>query len=93
MLPESKPEPVAACVLLVEDAVALRVWIAEELRDTGFTVIEAKNADEANAIVDSGGGVRLVLDVDDRIFGQQAHAGSRECLDVGECRSPEDKAH
>jgi two-component system, response regulator PdtaR len=61
MLPESKPEPVAACVLLVEDEVMLRVWIAEELRDAGFTVIEATNADEASAIIVSGTPVDIIF--------------------------------
>jgi two-component system, response regulator PdtaR len=61
MLPESEPKPVAARVLLVEDEVTLRLWIAEELRDAGFTVIEAKNADEASAIIASGSPVDLIF--------------------------------
>jgi CheY-like chemotaxis protein len=61
MLPDLKAEPAAARVLLVEDEVMLRVWIAEELRDAGFTVIEAKSADEASAIIASGTPVDLIF--------------------------------
>ena len=34
-------------ILLVEDEVLVRMVIAEELRDAGYTVIEANSADEA----------------------------------------------
>lgn len=61
MLPEPISEPVAARVLLVEDDVTLRLWIAEELRDAGFTVIEAKNADEASTLFASGSLVDLIF--------------------------------
>jgi CheY-like chemotaxis protein len=38
-------------VLLVEDEVLLRMPIAQYLRDCGYKVIEAVNADEAMAVL------------------------------------------
>ena len=38
-------------VLLVEDEVLIRMPIAEYLRDCGYKVIEAVNADEAMAVL------------------------------------------
>ena len=38
---------VAATVLVVEDEPLIRWTIAEDLRDAGFTVVEAANADDA----------------------------------------------
>lgn len=35
------------CVLVVEDEILIRMMLSEELRDAGFHVIEAANADEA----------------------------------------------
>jgi DNA-binding NtrC family response regulator len=43
----------SASVLLVEDEVLVRLLIADELRTAGFTVLEAANADEAAAILNS----------------------------------------
>lgn len=48
-------------VLLVEDEVLIRIPVAESLRDIGYEVIEAGNADEAIIIVNSGIHVDLVI--------------------------------
>jgi CheY-like chemotaxis protein len=48
-------------VLVVEDEVLIRMLIAEELRDSGFQVIEAANADEAMGFLAGGGDVDLVF--------------------------------
>ena len=48
-------------VLLVEDEVLIRIPLAESLRDIGYEVIEAGNADEAIIIVNSGIHVDLVI--------------------------------
>ena len=61
MMPEAKPKSEPARVLLVEDNPLLRMWIAEELRDAGFSVIEAKSAGEASAIMVSGSQVDIVF--------------------------------
>lgn len=46
-----KPSPGSATVLVVEDEVLIRLMIAQELRAAGFTVIEAANANEALAVL------------------------------------------
>ena len=46
----NKPE-VQATVLVVEDEVLVRMPIAQYLRDCGYKVIEAVNADEAIAVL------------------------------------------
>jgi CheY-like chemotaxis protein len=50
-----------ACVLLVEDEVVVRALLADELRAAALTVIEAANADEAWAYLQSGGRADLML--------------------------------
>jgi two-component system cell cycle sensor histidine kinase/response regulator CckA len=49
-------------ILVVEDQVEVRTFTAAALRDYGYRVFEAANAEEAVAICDrSGGGIHLVL--------------------------------
>jgi DNA-binding response OmpR family regulator len=48
-------------ILVVEDEVLVRIGIAEELREQGFTVIEAAHADEALAVLQSDTPIDLVL--------------------------------
>jgi CheY-like chemotaxis protein len=55
------PEPEVRTVLVVEDEVLIRMVVAEALRDAGFGVIEAKNADEAIDYLKSGGVADLVF--------------------------------
>ena|ERR1700692_1125417 len=58
--PNSEPVP-ALSVLLVEDEVVIRALLAEELRSHGLTVVEASNADEAWAYLQTGGAADLVF--------------------------------
>ena len=39
------------CILLVEDEWLIRSIVAEELTDSGFTVCEAENGDQASALI------------------------------------------
>jgi two-component system, response regulator PdtaR len=47
MTPDPNPEPAAACILVVEDVVLVRANIAAELREAGFSVLEAASAEDA----------------------------------------------
>lgn len=63
------PEGVMPCItptiLLVEDEVLIRAFVAEGLRDEGFHVVEAANADEARTYLIAGDPVDLVFtDID-----------------------------
>jgi hypothetical protein len=63
--PEGAPAGRASCILVVEDEVLIRTFIAEVLRDEGFRVVEAVNADEAWAFLEAGGHADLVFtDID-----------------------------
>ncbi len=57
MEPSALPSPPFAatrkCVLVVEDELLIRMFLSDELRDAGFHVIEAYNADEALVILGS----------------------------------------
>jgi len=49
-------------ILLVEDDVSIRMPIAQYLRDCGYKVLEAVNADEAmNVLLDEETGIDVVL--------------------------------
>jgi two-component system, response regulator PdtaR len=48
-------------VLLVEDEVLIRLMVADELRGQGLQVLEASNADEALAILESSLAVHLLF--------------------------------
>jgi two-component system, response regulator PdtaR len=48
-------------ILLVEDEILVRLWTADELRDAGFRVVEAANADEALTRLHDGGPVDLLM--------------------------------
>jgi CheY-like chemotaxis protein len=47
--------------LVVEDEVLIRLHLAEELRDAGYTVIEAASGDEAMTLLSSVDDIGLVL--------------------------------
>ena len=49
------------CILIVEDELLIRVLVADELRDAGYDVIEACNADEALTILRSSMHIDLIL--------------------------------
>jgi len=50
-----------AYVLVVEDEILLRSWLAERLRDEGHDVVEAASGDEAKAVLSSP--IALSIDV------------------------------
>jgi CheY-like chemotaxis protein len=61
MLPEAATQTARARILLVEDEVLIRSVLADEMRDSGFSVIEASNADEALSYLAAGEPVDLVF--------------------------------
>jgi two-component system, response regulator PdtaR len=72
--PEVCGDDIKATVLVVDDEVLVRAMVADPLRDDGFRVIEAINADEALAILRSATRVDLVL-TDMRMPGTMDGAG------------------
>ena len=53
------------CIVVVEDEALLLFSIADDLRDAGFSVLEASNADEAIALLESHPEIRLLFtDID-----------------------------
>jgi CheY-like chemotaxis protein len=54
-------EPMPCTILVVEDEVLIRLMIAEYLREFGYTVLEAKNGDEAAKLLDGGDEVDVVF--------------------------------
>ena len=57
-LAQSRPAP---RLLVVEDEVLVRMMIAEELRDAGFSVLEAAHADEAIDMLRHIPGIKLMI--------------------------------
>jgi CheY-like chemotaxis protein len=53
--------PRSETILVVEDEVLVRIALAETLRDEGFSVLEAANADEALAVLASSTPLDVVL--------------------------------
>jgi CheY-like chemotaxis protein len=51
----------APTILVVEDEILVRLWVTDELRANGFTVLEAANGDEAVQILSSAVAVDLVF--------------------------------
>lgn len=47
-------------ILVVEDEFLIRLHISDHLRDSGYTVLEASNGDEALVILDSGADFDIV---------------------------------
>jgi CheY-like chemotaxis protein len=58
---EAEPASALAYILIAEDEVLTRMVLAEELRDAGFFVIEASNADDAMAYLKTGSQIDLVF--------------------------------
>ncbi len=48
-------------ILVVEDEILIRMLIAEDLRDAGYHVIEAVNADEGMLMLHSGQPIDLIV--------------------------------
>ena len=51
----------SATILVVEDEILIRMDLADYLRECGYHVIEASNADEAMAVLQSGREVGVAL--------------------------------
>jgi two-component system, response regulator PdtaR len=58
---ESQRATPLARILVVEDEVLTRLALAEDLRDAGYSVVEASNADEAMAYLNTGSQIDLVF--------------------------------
>lgn len=66
MCPAEDPMPASeesqrSTVLLVEDEVLLRLAVAEDLRASGYNVVEAANGDEARNLILAGIPVDIVV--------------------------------
>jgi CheY-like chemotaxis protein len=55
------PEPKPATVLLAEDEILTRLWMADTLRLAGYTVLEAATAEEAKQLLTAFGEVSLIF--------------------------------
>jgi CheY-like chemotaxis protein len=60
-LTTSSTQTIASVILVVEDEVLIRMHIAQYLRECGYKVIEAADADEALEVLQSDHAVDLVL--------------------------------
>jgi DNA-binding NtrC family response regulator len=54
-------EPARIAILVVEDEVLVRLFLADELRNAGFDVIESVSADEALAVLRSGTKISVLM--------------------------------
>lgn len=61
MVPASATIMLPVQVLVVEDETLIRKFVAEELIEAGFQVVEAGSALEALAYIEAGGNVDVVL--------------------------------
>ncbi len=61
MIPETEAASAKIRILVVEDEVLIRSILADELRASGFVVVEAANAEEALSYLSAGESVDLVF--------------------------------
>ena len=63
MEPDTDLQPASpiARILIVEDEVLTRMALAEDLREAGYSVVEASNADEALVYLNTGSRIDLVF--------------------------------
>src|SRR5437868_6533693 len=61
MLGMAEPTSERAVILVVEDEFLIRMATADVIRDAGFEVLEAADADGAIAILESRGDIRVVF--------------------------------
>jgi len=61
--PAAARDETRRCILIVEDELLIRYMLSEGLRDEGYHVIEACNADEALTILESAVPDLLISDV------------------------------
>ena len=59
--PSRDEQQTGSTILVVEDEVLVRMMIADELRNAGYTVLEASNADEALEVLRHTSKVALVF--------------------------------
>jgi CheY-like chemotaxis protein len=59
--PSGDEQQAGSTILVVEDEVLLRMVIADNLRNSGYTVLEASNADEALEVLRHSSGVTVVF--------------------------------
>ena len=59
--PSRDEQQTSSIILVVEDEVLVRMMIADELRNAGYTVLEASNADEALEVLRHTSEVALVF--------------------------------
>jgi CheY-like chemotaxis protein len=85
----TRPEPTAASsgakgtVLVAEDEVLVRLVVADEFRESGFEVIEALNADEVLAVLNTGTHIDLLMtdvQMPGRLNGRELASLVRDCF-------------
>jgi CheY-like chemotaxis protein len=59
--PSDDPSPAPRAVLVVEDEVLIRLAVSDYLRECGYQVIEASNAEEAIRVLEAGVKVDVVF--------------------------------
>jgi two-component system, response regulator PdtaR len=59
--PRSKQGEACSTILVVEDEVLLRMVITDQLRDAGYSVIEAVNAHEATEVLRNSANIEVVI--------------------------------
>jgi len=59
--PKTETDATPECVLVVDDDAAIRLVLADTLRDAGFCVIEARSGTDAVSYLRSGGRVDLIF--------------------------------
>lgn len=60
-MPVPVSSPGKPTILVVEDEILIRIELADELRDQGYAVIEAADANEALSILRSNAGVDVLV--------------------------------
>jgi CheY-like chemotaxis protein len=71
-----------ARILIVEDDVLTRMALAEDLRDAGYSVVEASNADEAMAYLNAAVGYLNPESQIDLVFADIRMPGSMDGLEL-----------
>ena len=61
--PAAECDPARKCILVVEDELLIRLMLSDGLREEGYHVIEACNADEAQTILQTAVPDMLISDV------------------------------
>jgi two-component system, response regulator PdtaR len=67
--PSGREKETLPCILVVEDEVLIRMDISDELRRGGYTVLEAKSAEDAQALLAASPEIDVVFS-DFELFGE-----------------------